>query len=221
MENKVIVCLAGRARSGKDSVGSVLKSEGFEQMALADSLRELCSAAFEIPLNVFTDDNLKEKTFERPILLKPDHLAIIENIVEKEWGFGINYDTHVNLMFSLDTEFKHPRHILQYVGTELLRKNIDDQIFLKVADKKISESTKDIVITDCRFSNEREWFRKKGATICLVKRPSLAVSTDTHISENDLGEDKDYDVIITNDSDLNQLKLNVSMWINMTFRRRL
>ena len=220
MENKVIVCLAGQKRSGKDSVGSVLKSEGFEQMALADSLRELCSVAFEIPLNVFTDDNLKENPFERPILLKPDHLAIIESIVEKEWGFVIDPYCHGRLLSCLETELKHPRHILQYVGTELLRSNIDDQIFLKVADKKISECSKDIVITDCRFSNEREWFRKKGATICLVKRPSLAVSKDTHASENDLGEDKDYDVIITNDSDLNQLKLNVSMWINMTFRRR-
>jgi hypothetical protein len=103
------------------------------------------------------------------------------------------------------TEFLHPRHILQFVGTELLRNNVDKDIFLKLADQQIGKTTRNVVITDCRFSNERKWFKKQGAVLCLVKRPELTFK-DSHSSENDLGEEVDYDVIMTNDGTLNGLQ---------------
>lgn len=219
-EDKVIICLAGQKRAGKDTVANVLKSEGFTQLALADSLRDLSARAFEIPLDTFINDNTKEKLFDTPVYLKPDHLAVIEQIVEKEWGFEITPEAHNKLLEHLETPFKHPRNLLQYVGTDILRQCIDDDIFLKLASNRVDNVVGDVVISDCRFKNEREFFKSKGATLVLVKRASLKQSTDGHISENDLGEDKDYDVIIHNDSDISQLNLNVSMWINMTFRRR-
>jgi hypothetical protein len=219
-EESMIVCLAGVKRSGKDSVANILKTEGFEQISLADPLREICSKVFDIPMNVFTADELKEKPFDRPVFLTADDIAHFQAIVENEWGFNIDKTAYNGMIEHLDVGFETPRQMLQYIGTEFLRNNVDDNMFLKIADKRIEHSPKDVVISDCRFKNEREWFRKKNAIICLVKRPSLAQNTDTHVSENDLGDEKDYQVIITNDRDLNALHLNISTWINMTNRRR-
>jgi len=91
--------------------------------------------------------------------------------------------------------------MLQYIGTEVIRGCIDDNIFLKLADKKISSIGESVVISDVRFKVERDWARSKGALMCLIKRPSK-VSVDSHISENDLGEENEYNTIMTNDGTL-------------------
>jgi hypothetical protein len=224
MENKqeeqMIVCLAGVKRCGKDSVANILKTEGFEQISLADPLRNICSKVFDIPLDTFISDELKEKPFDRPIFLTADDIGHFQAIIENEWGFEVTESAHNRMKEHLDMGFNNPRHILQYIGTDLIRSSIDDNIFLKLADKRIEKSKKDIVISDCRFANERAWFLKKNAVLALVKRPSLKVNADMHISENDLGTEDDYQVIINNDTTLNNLSLNVTTWINMTNRRR-
>lgn len=215
----MIIALSGKARSGKDSFADVLTSKyNFEKLALADPIRELASKVFGIPLSTFTSDQLKEMNFVYPIILDEGYLGHIIDIVENDWGFKVDEDAKAGMMKQLGAEFIHPRKILQTVGTEIIRNNLDKDIFLKLADKRIDKTTRNVVITDCRFSNEREWFKKQNATLCLIKRPQLTF-TDGHSSENDLGADTEYDVIITNDECLNRFQIEVGEWMNARLQR--
>ena len=217
----MIVCLSGVKRSGKDSAANVLVKEyNFQSIALADPIRELCSKVFDIPVSTFLSDELKEKPFETSMSLNCVQISNIAEIVQNNWGFNISPDIEMKMFELAGIELKHPRHILQIVGTEVIRNNIDKDIFLKLAEKRIQSADSNVVITDCRFANERAFFKEKGALLCLVKRPSLAVATDTHSSENELGTDEDYDIIMNNDGSLSRFQIDIAEWARVRLNRR-
>uniref|UniRef100_A0A6C0EFE5 Deoxynucleoside monophosphate kinase n=1 Tax=viral metagenome TaxID=1070528 RepID=A0A6C0EFE5_9ZZZZ len=94
-----------------------------------------------------------------------------------------------------------PRHILQYVGTDLFRDqlgfvvpDLGKDIWIKSAEKHIESSGFDkIVITDVRFQNEVDMILKKGGYVVRVTRPSIK-SGDTHVSETHID-----DLVVNND----------------------
>jgi hypothetical protein len=58
----ILLGLTGKAGSGKDSVGLVLREEHeFSRLAFADPLKEVCAALFGISLDRFHIPSLKEK----------------------------------------------------------------------------------------------------------------------------------------------------------------
>lgn len=82
------------------------------------------------------------------------------------------------------------RTLLQYVGTELFRENIDDSIWVKSLWYKISDDNDgDYVVTDVRFPNELQYFQDhaaEGQFLCLkVIRPGYEgnVGMTGHASE--------------------------------------
>ena len=50
----------------------------------------------------------------------------------------------------------------------------------------------------------------------LVKRPELS-NTSSHISENQLGEDHDYDVIVNNLTTVAAMQSEISMWYTIKY----
>lgn len=206
-----IIALAGKKSAGKDSAGNVLvKKHGFTKIALADPLRELCSKTFSIPYNMFLDHDKKDKEMSR-IMLDYHHIDMVRNVVESDWGFQISHDARENMEEYYGEEFKTPRDALRCVGN-MLRYCVRDDIWIVLAMAKIKEIGAKIVITDCRFSNEREAFAKSGALICLIKRNDDGESKE---HEFDLGDDKDYDVIFTNNGSLEAFTSSVEMWFTI------
>ena len=63
------------------------------------------------------------------------------------------------------------RKLLQYIGTEMFRDNIDDSIWVKSLWYRIqADKTSNYIISDVRFKNELQFFRdnaKKGEFVCL------------------------------------------------------
>ena len=56
------------------------------------------------------------------------------------------------------------RKLLQYIGTELFRENIDDSVWVKSLWYKISDDAdNNYVVTDVRFPNELEYFRDNAS----------------------------------------------------------
>jgi len=56
-----------------------------------------------------------------------------------------------------------PRKLYQFVGTELLRNQFDENIWVKLLNKKIHMMNSNrIVISDCRFPNEEKYIRELG-----------------------------------------------------------
>ncbi len=209
-----IICFAGIKNSGKDEASSVLVSRyGFTRVALADPLRELCSRVFKLDYNLFSDNDKKDKPLEYKVMLDYHHIDQIRDIVENEWEFVVDDEAREDMEDYYGNEFKTPREILQLVGTQLIRNNVRDDIWIVLAFSRMREIGEKIVITDARFKNEREAFRKAGATLCLIKRDTGNAS-ETHESETQMGTEDDYDVIFTNNEKLHQFKSEVDLWYN-------
>ena len=77
-----------------------------------------------------------------------------------------------------------PRDMLQKIGM-IFRDELHKDIWVKVLENKIKDTTNNIVISDVRFKNELEMINKYG--FCVgVKRPGY--EGDGHISEHGLDD---------------------------------
>lgn len=103
-----------------------------------------------------------------------------------------------------------PRTILQYVGTDLLRNQLEKimpglgkdifinnfRLWYKNQDEKMK-----VVIADVRFQNEADTIKELGGILMKIERPNLGKSSDTHESEVELHNIKNYDYTIKNDKE--------------------
>lgn len=65
-----------------------------------------------------------------------------------------------------------PRWVLQYWGTDVLRNNFHNDIWIASLEKKLANHSQNIVITDCRFPNEIDVLRKLNGKLCRIMRGS-------------------------------------------------
>jgi len=63
-----------------------------------------------------------------------------------------------------------PRWVLQYFGTDVVRQQFHDDMWIASLENRLAKSTDDIVITDCRFPNELKAIRQAGGMVIRVKR---------------------------------------------------
>lgn len=81
---------------------------------------------------------------------------------------------------------KSPRQMMQLFGTEFGRQLIHPACWLLVAEQKYA-GVENLVITDCRFTNEAVWTLMKGGHVIEIVRPD-APRVATHSSENGIAE---------------------------------
>jgi hypothetical protein len=113
-----------------------------------------------------------------------------------------------------------PRTILQYVGTDLFRNQLMEiipdlgkNVWIKRMEKTfIDNPDKSYIVADVRFPNELEMIERHGGIVIKVNRPNQ-VSGDTHASETNIDK-MDGDVLIQNDSTLDELYHRVNMVMN-------
>lgn len=216
-----IIGLAGRKGSGKDTVGNFfVESERFTKVALADPLKEMLVKVFHVEMKYFTDDKLKEQEFDR-ITIDYFHLDKIRDIVENQWGFVIDRNTRELIEDRFyGREINTARELMQTIGTDLLRNFVRDDIFIVLLFARIKDISSNVVVSDVRLKNEREALKRAGAKLILIKRDEL-MRKDQHISENDLGKDSEYDVVVKNDDiSLNELRSEVMMWYSVGMKYR-
>jgi hypothetical protein len=107
-----------------------------------------------------------------------DHVnGDLKEVVDEFWGFS-------------------PRWALQRMGTEAMRKNVDDDIWIKATMRKVISSH---VITDVRFPNEAKAIKEAGGVLWRIDRPSLGPAEDMHVSETALNDWDSWDAVIVND----------------------
>lgn len=214
----MIVAFSGRKFAGKDTAAEALiKYYKFKRIGLADKLKDICSDVFTIPREDMDNPDLKEKTFPIPISVTPIHIDTLLRTLQRD-GYTFNYDEKYETIFKSfqGTALKSIRDMLQVIGTDICRTYIKDDIWLDYIQDFVKGGNGDIVITDARFKNERDYLKKIGAILVLVKRPGLE-NTSTHISENQLGEDIDYDVIVTNSDTITAMQSEISMWYTVKY----
>jgi len=119
-----------------------------------------------------------------------------------------------------------PRWILQHVGTDVIRGQFHDDMWLASLENKLRKTDDDIVISDVRFKNEVAMLRKLGA-ICIEvtrgDRPdwyntaldgnvSMLEKLKVHRSEYDwIGTN--FDHILDNNGSLDELYAQVELLI--------
>ena len=179
---KTIIQISGLKRTGKDTLADVLvEKHGYTKMSFAEPLKEFVLDLFTVR-NPKTLD--KDKLLTTPVFAFKDkehvqrHIigainyhfgnieekklfAIVDKIMDE---FCIEPTNYINEPDLDNEEFLHKkfvlstlayRHALQYIGTEILRKEIGEDVWVNLMKERIalSKSNK-IVIPDTRFANE-------------------------------------------------------------------
>ena len=77
-----------------------------------------------------------------------------------------------------------PRYVLQYWGTEVIRKGFHDDMWVASLQHRLLNTKNDIVITDCRFPNEIKAIRAAGGKVVRIKRGMEPKWFDAAVSMN-------------------------------------
>lgn len=217
---RTIIAMAGKMGSGKDTAGDFLKAEGYRQIAFADNLKLMSMKIFGLSHSQCYDQDEKIKSFDEYKEITRTKLLEIKNYAFKENGFSLNQDMEAKLWklvhpYDMGEEvpvvIKSPRELLQYLGTEVLRNCIDEDYHAKVVKHYIDKYKWDkVVITDCRFPNEKRLVNEWGGKTILIDRPDTThTGIANHASETSLGDESTYDYVIKNDKSLEEFKKNV------------
>lgn len=200
-----VIGLAGRKRSGKDTVALMLEEEyDFLRLALADPLRE-CLSTF-LGVSEPTDKESlvsfcvsQEDLMEMAHLLRLDSSVFIERFREQMSGWGEQN------CYTLPY-----RKLIQTVGTDICRA-LDEQVWIKRTMYEIAMNKKyggwnKFVVSDIRFDNEAKFIHNLlGSVWCVT---STRGEDDTHSSEKGVDE-KYISSIITNNGTLEELREGV------------
>ena len=172
--------ISGKARSGKDTVATLLvdifKENGieFKTIAYADKLKAFLGEFFSL-------------SFEQLYGL------------EKEFP-DYRYPKD-------DGTFWTSRELMQFIGTDVFRK-IDPDFWVKIVRKQIKEFPSNYFITDGRFDNEIEWVIESDGLYIDVQRFNRdKIINSKHESEKALNNVLKPDIIINNNfSNVKELK---------------
>lgn len=188
----MIIGLCGAQGVGKDTIGDILVSEyGFTKITFASALKDVVSILFSWPRD------------------------LLEGITEESrlWRETVNEYWSEKTGVSGFT----PRKALQYVGTDLLRRQLYDNIWVNIVENKINmllslNPETNIVITDCRFINEFNMIKKfSGSQIFKIVKDidiQLINTNISHSSEVDW-QNYEFDRILYNNKTVSDLKLQI------------
>lgn len=208
-----LIGISGKPRAGKDSIADVLvKHFGYTKLSFADPLKTITSNVFKIPLDEFYGDN-KDEPYDKPVIVTKTHLCLLID----ELGVDPNREQEFFDLFE-GTELGSHRRMLQFVGTDVVRKHVDEEYWLKEFHKRTDEIGA-VVCADARMPNERELIKDMGGEIILVTRPDFIIE-DSHESENSLGTPEEYDVLVSNDSTLLALQVDIKFWYRTLREKR-
>lgn len=171
----ILIGLSGSAGSGKNYVADqiVAKYGNVKQLAFADPLKQVVHHMFGIPLeDCYTEAGKNRKTWVRWNNVKP-YLDGLHEAAEK--GHAAR--------FYLEGATMTVRDLLQWVGTDLVRKNWCQDHWIMLAEQRIRASVEDVVVvTDVRFENEANLVTAMGGTVLKVVGRA-APGVPQHVSE--------------------------------------
>lgn len=166
----MIIALAGRAGSGKNTVADML---GGEQISFAEPLKRFCQEVF-----AFSDAQIWGPSEERN---RPDSRYPLPAC---DWC-SISPAAHLCKKCGGKPRYLTPRHALQTLGTEWGR-GCYENVWAELGVRRALASPAPLVlITDCRFVNEARTVRAASGQVWRIVRPGagLAGAAGLHPSE--------------------------------------
>lgn len=227
----MIIGIAGRKHSGKDTVARrLIWKHGFQLVSLADPMKKMLAHALDVNVDCMYNQTLKEAGFKNLEETLPDNISNneltflssnIESLIRAlETLYPLTDDHKCNIdRFFRSNSFTSFRDLLQKFGTECCRDSIDKNLWIKILQNQLHPFGK-YVIADVRYPNERKFIRDNRGLLILLKR-KFKNTADTHASENQLGTEKEYDLICRNNL-MDQDKTNdvIEEWLTTGKIRR-
>ena len=202
------ITLAGRKQVGKDTSAMMLRSilicsgddihskrtphslDRVHIVHFADALKKACHIIFGIPLEDMETEEGKQKLTK---VRWPEH---------DESSMG-----HTICRPSITNPFMTVREVLQFVGTELFRNQLDPDVWLNSVFLKPWAEDDVVIIADARFPNEAALGRENGLLISIERDTGLV--SDGHKSENALDDYTDYHYTIDNNGSFDDLRMHL------------
>lgn len=143
----MIVGIVGFIGSGKDTAAEYLENEhNFKKESFAASLKDAVSNVFGWDRDLVEGQTEKSREWR--------------NQVDEWWATRLNMPQLT------------PRWVLQHWGTELCRVGFHTDIWLASLERRILNSSANVVISDCRFENEIAAIKRLGGKIIQINRTS-------------------------------------------------
>lgn len=156
----MIIGVCGLIGSGKDTIADYLVNiHQFRRDSFAASLKDAVSAVFGWDRDMLEGRSRSSREWREK--------------VDSWWAHRLNIP-HLT-----------PRWVLQHWGTEVLRRGFHEDIWVASIENKLRHSLDDIVISDCRFSNEVEAIRRSGGYVIRVHRGNTPEWWPTAVSDPD------------------------------------
>lgn len=192
----IVIGLCGRKKSGKSELAKICKEKGFVILHFADALKNLVCSLLDCDrtqLEIIKEQAINFKVSNEKTKEISDKLKIELNIINE----------HLK-----DKTFVSPREMLQFIGTDLIRKYNSDW-HISEMERQI-EDGENYCIDDCRFPNEKSFIEKRlnGKCYFIIRTTNFDISN--HASETSLKWNDCEDIIV------NDLKLSVLIkkWTN-------
>jgi len=141
----MLIGITGLISSGKDTAADYLVTfHGFKRLSFASSLKDAVASVFGWDRTLLEGSTKASRQWREQ--------------VDPWWSARLNIP-HLT-----------PRYILQQWGTEVLRANFHDEIWVASVENRLRNTTEDVVITDCRFANEINAIKRVGGITMRTNR---------------------------------------------------
>ena len=141
----MIIGVTGFIGSGKDTVANYLTTfHGFKRISFAGTLKDACAAVFGWNRDMLEGTTKSSREWREQ--------------VDPWWSERLNIPELT------------PRWVLQQWGTEVCRNGFHNDIWVASVENQLRQSKDNIVITDCRFSNEVSAIKNAGGITMRVER---------------------------------------------------
>lgn len=220
-----IIAISGVRNTGKDTSGDMLRfmlstpkflhqywiykrfpklrlKGNWFKVSFAGSLKEMLAVLLRVPVSMFEDRDFKENVFvdfNDLSFHRREHLRRFEILSDSKFSRKVkemSIDVRANLLSI--------RQLLQYWGTEIMRRHLGDQLW-SLTTLKLAE-THDLIISDMRFKVEAEMVKERRGTVIYIDRPGCEVGN--HQSEKEafeLYQEGKCDYVIHNNGTLKDL----------------
>ena len=188
----MIIGIAGRCRSGKTELAKICEKYGYERIYFALPLKQLCADLLDVSIDEL--NRAKAEKYEIGVTIGEDMCQIISE--ETEIPLNIVMEKCNGVVI------KDVRHMLQFIGTDLIRKYNTDWHVNRI--REMIDINKDYVIDDVRFPNEKAMVEELGGDCWFVIRTAIE-NVSNHESETSITWNDCWNKVIINDSTLSNV----------------